>query len=150
MKLYQIMYFPFDEEEVQPRVLHGDKVDEGEEAPTSTVVECYFDASGKEPVRSEMDPGYQIVDACLQRVSFAKSEAMRRNVRRSPHYPTVHIASKPELSVVPADRRQAAGEISGNGVGPPKIVIEKTFNPPDTTTLQQWYVFECAVLHLNI
>jgi len=147
--LYQIMFFPFSESSVQPRVLHGDKAEEGQDEPEPIVVECYFDTTGKASTRSDMDPGDQAVNACLQRVALAKSAASRRGLRYDPHYLTVDIATNQHDTRVlenavgfPADRRQALAPRDG----PPLVTIERTFMPPDTSALQQWFCFSrlCA------
>ena len=66
--LYQITYFPFDAEPVQPRVLHSSKEDE-EEPPVT--IACYFDTTGIEPVRSLMDPGDDLANSCITQVVYS-------------------------------------------------------------------------------
>jgi hypothetical protein len=72
--LYQITYFPFTEEIVQPRILHFSKEDEEDEP---TAIQCYFDTSGIAPLRSLMDPGDDLANGCIDQVaSFTRASIL--------------------------------------------------------------------------
>ena len=92
--LYEIVYFPFDPVSVIIRVLHGDKVEEGDEAKAdpATLVQCYFDTTGIEPVRKLMDPGDAMADACIQEAAAAATSARRAGWRHTPPQPLFQIS----------------------------------------------------------
>ncbi len=88
--LYQVVYFPFGAVSVTMRVLHGDKVVEGEETPQeiksdpATVVQCYFDTAGIKPVRKLMDPGDAIANQCIWDAATVETSARRVGRRYAP------------------------------------------------------------------
>jgi len=78
--LYQITYFPFTEETVQPRILHFSKEDEEEEP---TAIQCYFDTSGIAPLRSLMDPGDYLANGCIDQVACLTHTSLDGGVKAS-------------------------------------------------------------------
>ena len=162
--LYQIVYFPFDAEPVQPRVLHGDKAVDGEEADNAetAVVKCYFDTTLVEQVRSKMDPGADFANACIQEVAAAESEARRSGLRHSNPLPMIHI-SAPSNSADESDSSMAQKVTmleshSSRSPLPPSsshnarravtvvketdliVDIETTFHPSNTDLMRKWFV----------
>jgi len=153
--LYQIVFFPFDAEPVQPRILHGDKTEEGEDAGDSVVVKCYFDTTGVEPVRSKMDPGADLANACVEEVTLAEANARRSGLRHAPPLPLIHI-SAPSDSTEATDARmplQAQAHTSPFSLPPSSshswrrelikqedliVDIQSTFDPPNTDLMRSW------------
>ena len=93
--LYQIVFFPFDPEPVIPRVLHGDKVADDQEAEPAIAVPCFFDTSRVASVYSLMDPGPELANMCAsQAVSAA---ARRRGIHYAGQAPNVIISGGPDV-----------------------------------------------------
>ena len=98
--LYQVVYFPFGAVSVTMRVLHGDKVVEGDETQQettkdpATVVQCYFDTAGIKPVRKLMDPGDAIANQCILDAAASETSARRVGRRYAPPQALFHISPR--------------------------------------------------------
>jgi hypothetical protein len=93
--LYEVVFFPFDSVRVMLRVLHGNKVEEGATiSDTTKVVQCYFDTTGIEAVRSLMDPGDVVANKCIQDVAVSEASSRRVGWRHAPPHPLFHISPR--------------------------------------------------------
>jgi hypothetical protein len=93
--LYEVVFFPFDSVSVMLRVLHGNKVEEGAAttiSDTAKVVQCYFDTTGIETVRTLMDPGDVVANKCIQEVAVSEASSRRVGWRHAPPHPVFQIS----------------------------------------------------------
>jgi hypothetical protein len=167
--LYQIIFFPFEPEPVIPRVLHGDKMAEGETAEPPTPVPCFFDTSGIPSVYSLMDPGPELANQCANKAANTQAAARRLGRGHGDPMPRVTITAPDEsaeqadadrqgfkgneatASPVPQPRESIALAAAGShssrrapknvGQDELKVAIQKTFVSPDTQIIEFWLVF---------
>ena len=107
--LYQIIFFPFDPEPVVPRVLHGDKVGDGEESEAGTPVPCLFDTTGIAQEYSLMDPGPELANLCADKAASAQATARRLGLRHVKPHTRIIISEGAPAAVEPA----ASGHLDG-------------------------------------